>query len=82
MALQYQYCYAKVRESDGLCLGGQDSSTYILNRAYVPIEHEFMNAYVLKYYWPLPETVTSHDDFQGQWYSDAAHTQIFEAGNA
>ena len=25
-------------------------------------------------YHPIPETVESFDDFQGQWYSDAAHT--------
>lgn len=74
MALQYQYCYANVRESDGLCIGAQDSSVYTLDPTYVPIEHEYMDLYALKYYWPLPETVTSFDDFKGQWYSDAAHT--------
>lgn len=74
MSLQYQYCYATVRERDGLCTGTLDTSAYTLLRTHIPVEYEYVDSYVLKYYWPLPETVESFDDFQGQWYSDAAHT--------
>ena len=80
MANMYAYKYAFINE-DGLCLGVQDTSNYILNRTHVPIEDDTID-YGLKYYWPIPETVTSFDDWQGLWYLDAAHTQLFEEGNA
>lgn len=73
MAMTYAYQYAKCRVSDGLCTATQDTSTYILNPTYVPID-DADGPYLLKYYWPLPDIVESHDDFQGKWYSDAAHT--------
>ena len=81
MATNYGYHYANVSESDGLCLGTLDTSDYILDRTYVPVDDAYGD-WLLKYYWPLPETVTSFDDFQGLWYLDAAHTQLFEEGNA
>lgn len=74
MAVNYAYKYAIVRVSDGRCSSLQDTSDYILDPTYVPIEGDDTRSYFLKYYWPLPETVTSFDDFQGQWYTDAAHT--------
>lgn len=74
MALNYAYHYANVRLSDGLCLGTQDTSDYILDPTFIPIDDAHNNPYLLKYYWPLPETVTSFDDFQGSWWIDAAHT--------
>lgn len=73
MALNYEYKYAIVRTSDGLCIELRDSTDYILRPEYVPIEEE-LSVYFLKYYWPLPEVVNSFDDFQGSWWSDAAHT--------
>ena len=74
MAQNYAYYYARIADAQtGLCMGTQDTSNYILDPLMVPIEVDDAN-YCLKYYWPLPETVTSHDDFNGQWYSDAAHT--------
>ena len=53
----------------GICLEIRDTTDYILDPAYVPIEDDTLN-YGLKYYHPIPETVTSFDDFQGKWYAD------------
>ena len=74
MSINYAYHYAIVQESNGLCLETQDSSVYRLIRNYIPIDDAHSGEHLLKYYWPLPETVTSFDDFQGQWYTDEAHT--------
>jgi hypothetical protein len=74
MAINYAYKYATIADmSNGWCLGVQDTSDYILDPTYVPIP-EYNEDYAFKYYWPIPEVITSFDDFQGQWYSDAAHT--------
>lgn len=80
MAQNYAYKYAIVR-SNGLCTGIQDTSNYILDPLFIPIEDNTVN-FALKYYYPIPETVTSFADFQGLFYLDAAHTQLFEEGNA
>lgn len=81
MATNYAYKYAIINDfTNGWCLGEDDTSDYILDRAYVPIS-EVDGKYLFKYYWPIPDTVTSFDDFQGLWYLDAAHTQLFEEGN-
>jgi hypothetical protein len=74
---RYAYYYARLQAGTGLCRGVTDSTDYILDPLYVPIPSAD-RVYLLKYYWPIPETVTSFDDFQGQWYTDAAHTQIFD----
>lgn len=68
---RYAYKYATL-ESNGLCTGFQDTTDYILRPDYVPIEDESL-PYALKYYYPMPATVTSFADFQGKWYYDAAH---------
>lgn len=73
MAVTYAYFYARINTTNGMCVGLKDTSNYILSNDHVPIDVYDEN-YLMKYYWPLPETVTSFDDFQGQWYSDAAHT--------
>lgn len=74
MALNYGYKYAIVSESNGLCTSTIDTSDLYYDRTYIPIDDARGN-YILKYYWPLPEgEVTSFDDFQGSWWSDAAHT--------
>lgn len=73
MATNYAYYYAQINTTTGMCRGVKDTSDYILSPDHVPIEVYDLN-YCLKFYYPIPETVTSHDDFQGQWYSDAAHT--------
>lgn len=70
---QYAYKYAVLR-SNGMCTSIEDTSDYILDPLYVPVE-TYDAGYLLKYYYPIPETVTSFDDFQGKWYTDAAHTQ-------
>lgn len=75
----YAYKYAVL--VDGQCWELQDTTNYILRPDYVPIEDDTIE-YFLKYYHPVPETVTSFDDFQGLWYLDAEHTQLFEEGNA
>lgn len=80
MAIQYNYKYAYIT-SAGLCTGIRDTTNYYLDPRYVPIEDDSIN-YALKWYWPIPETVTSFDDWQGLWYLDQAHTQLFEEGNA
>ena len=54
MSINYAYQYARVRETDGLCIGAEDTTTYILNRIHVPID-DADGPYLLKYYWPLPE---------------------------
>lgn len=74
----YAYKYAVL--TNGQCWGTQDTTNYILDPNYVPIEDDTID-YFLKYYYPIPETVNSFDDFQGLWYLDAAHTQLFEEGN-
>lgn len=71
MAARYGYQYAIIREN-GLCTGAQDTTNYILNRLYVPISNIDL-PYGLKYYYPIPEIVTSFSDFQGKWYYDADH---------
>lgn len=73
MATNYAYYYALINANTGMCTGVRDTSDYVLNPCYVPIDAYDLN-YCLKFYYPIPETVNSHDDFQGQWYSDAAHT--------
>lgn len=74
MATNYAYFYAIIGDlSNGECTGLDDTSDYILDRAHIPVP-DYNFDYLLKYYWPIPETVTSFDDFQGSWYEDAAHT--------
>ena len=73
MATNYAYYYGIINANTGMCEEVRDSSILVLNPCYVPIETTDLN-YIFKYYHPVPETVTSFDDFQGQWYSDAAHT--------
>lgn len=80
MALTYAYKYARIR-ANGLCTAVQDTSTYVLDPLYVPIEDDSVN-FALKYYYPIPEEVNSFADFQGLFYYDAAHTRPFDEGNA
>lgn len=68
---RYAFKYAQLR-ADGLCLGLQDTTDLYLDPLYVPIEDDTL-PYLLKYYYPIPETVTSFSDFQGKWYYDADH---------
>ena len=72
MDARYGYKYAIVMEN-GMCIEKADTTDYILDRLYVPISNYDL-PYLMKYYHPIPETVTSFDDFQGKWYSDAAFT--------
>lgn len=77
MAQNYAYKYAVIADlTNGWCLQVEDTSNYILDPTYVPIPTDDIN-YLLKYYWPIPETVNSFDDFQGDWYEDAEHTIPF-----
>ncbi len=71
MSTHYAYKYATLR-SNGLCDGVMDTTDYILRPDYVPIEDDTL-PYLLKYYYPMPESVTSFDDFHGKWYYDEAH---------
>ena len=81
MSTMYAYKYVKIRTTDGLCFGNADTSEYILDPMYVPVE-EILPNFALKYYYPIPEEVNSFADFQGLFYHDAAHTQPFDEGNA
>lgn len=73
MAMHYGYQYAIVVPTNGLCREMQDTTDYILDHTFVPIDNAY-GQYLLKYYWPLPSSpVTSFDDFQGKWYTDAEH---------
>ena len=76
MATHYAFAYAVISDlTNGKCLQELDSTDYILDPRYIPVD-EIVGKYLLKYYWPLPSSpVTSFDDFQGKWYIDAAHTQ-------
>lgn len=74
---RFAYYYAVVREDTGMCTQVKDTTNYILDPTYIPIP-EYSREYLLKYYYPLPTSVTSFGDFNGQWYTDAAHTVIFD----
>lgn len=67
---RYAYAYAVIRESDGRCKQVKDTSNYIENRLYIPLD-VYHPDYLAKYYYPIP---TEYGDFNGSWYSDAAHT--------
>lgn len=78
---RYGYKYATIGDiSNGLCLGVLDTTNYILRPDYIPVE-DIDAGYELKYYWPLPVTVTSFSDFQGQWYTNAEHTILADGLN-
>lgn len=78
---RYGFKYAVVRTT-GLCIEVQDTTNYILDPLYVPIEDEDL-PYLLKYYHPIPESVTSFSDFEGgKWYYDAEFTQEVPELNA
>ena len=66
---RYGFKYAVVREN-GLCIEIQDTTDFILDPFHVPIEDDTL-PYMLKYYNPIPASVTSFDDFHGKWYYDA-----------
>ena len=69
---RYAYKYARVM-SNGMCVEIRDSTDFILDPLYVPIEDDTL-PYLLKYYHPIPESVTSFSDFHGKWYSDSSFT--------
>lgn len=80
--VNFNYKYAVLSlEFGGVCVEIQDTTNYILDPSYVPIEDDSIN-YLMKYYHPIPSEVTCFADFQGLFYLDAAHTQPFEEGNA
>lgn len=70
MDKRYGYKYAVLREN-GMCIATEDTTSYILDPLYVPIADDTLN-YLLKYYHPIPESVTSFNDFQGKWYTSSA----------
>ena len=71
-ARRYGYKYAIVMEN-GMCVEIRDSTDFILDPLYVPIEDDNL-PYLLKYYHPIPESVTSFSDFYGKWYTDSTFT--------
>ena len=77
MAVKYAYAYAIIDLTTGECIQVADTTNYCLDRQYVPID-PYDEEYLFKYYYPIPESVSSEDDFQGEWYVDAAHTTKWE----
>lgn len=76
MATEYAYAYALINLTTGECFQVTDSTNYVIDRKYVPIP-EYREDYLFKYYYPIPESVSSFDDFTGQWYTDASHTTLW-----
>lgn len=74
MDARFGYKYAQIM-ANGLCRGIKDTTVYILDRLHVPVADHTL-PYAMKYYYPIPDEVTSFDDFQGLWYADAAHTVL------
>lgn len=72
MEYRYGYKYATIR-ANGMCDGTMDTTNFILDPLYVPIEDDSL-PYLMKYYYPIPETVTSFSDFNGKWYTDSTFT--------
>ena len=70
--LRYAYAYAVIN-SDGWCLQVKDSSVYVEDKYHIPLEN-YNADYLFKYYYPVP---TEYGDFNGEWYYDAAHTQVY-----
>ena len=85
MSQQYGYKYA-ILDTDptyyGQCIEMMDTTMDILDPMHVPVT-DFDDGvdFTLKWYYPIPETVTSFDDFQGLFYHDEAHTQPYTEGN-
>ena len=77
MAVNYAYAYALINLTTGKCFQVDDSTNYFIDRQYIPIP-TYNENYLWKYYYPIPESVSSFDDFQGEWYVDAAHTIKWE----
>lgn len=73
MAVNYAYAYAVIRLTTGECFQTKDTTDYSLRRDYIPID-PYSEEYLMKYYYPIPESVSSEADFQGKWYTDATHT--------
>ena len=71
MDARYGYKYACLRTS-GLCTATEDTTDFILDPLYVPIPDVNLPS-LMNYYYPIPEVVTSFNDFHGKWYYDAAH---------
>lgn len=67
---RYAYAYACIRESDGRCIQVKDTSNYVEDPLYIPLEVYNIN-YLGKYYYPIP---TAYGDFNGRWYTDKNHT--------
>lgn len=70
---RYAYAYAVIDTSTGECFQVKDTSDYVLRNDYVPIPQAVMD-YLLKYYYPVPTSVSSFADFTGKWYNDQEHT--------
>ena len=72
----YAYKYAILDLSEeyyGQCIEVADTSNYILRPDYVPIADWNLD-YMEKWYYPVPTSVSSFDDFTGRWYNDQEHT--------
>lgn len=69
---RYAYNYAQVELDTGRCTGLQDTTNYILRRDYIPVD-KIKVTYLDKYYHPVPESVSSFDDFQGRWYTSSTY---------
>lgn len=74
---RYGFYYAIVVPETGECIEVRDTTDFILDPIYIPIE-EYSRGYLLKYYHPIPSSVSSFDDFTGQWYVDSDYATIYD----
>lgn len=70
MAVNYAYYYAIIDLNSGLCIEVTDTTNYYNRADYIPID-EPNGEYLLKYYYPIPQTA---GDFNGKWYTTADHS--------
>lgn len=85
MAEQYAHKYAILDTNPayyGQCIEMQDTTSRIFDPMHIPVTDIDNVDFILKWYYPIPESVESFDDFHGLFYHDEAHTQPYEEGNA
>lgn len=70
MGMTYEYYYAVIDLTDGMCMQVRDTSSYFNRADHIPIDEPNLD-YICKYYYPIPQVA---GDFNGSWYEDAEHT--------
>ena len=70
MALTYEYYYAVIDLTDGMCTQVRDTSLRYDRADHIPLDELHMN-YIFKYYYPIPQAA---GDYNGSWFEDVEHT--------